>query len=1583
MTGYLRFPHIHNDLICFVAEDDVWLAPAGGGRAWRLSADSADVSHPRFSPDGSRVAWTGRRDGPHEVYVADADGGPGRRLSYWGSRTTRVCGWTPGGEILATTAAGTGFGEHTWAYAVPADDRPPRRLPFGPVAGIDLRPQRAGLLTGTWGRDPAFWKRYRGGTAGRLWLGIPPAAGQEQDADPDGPPPGPGQFRFTRIAAHLRSQLACPMLVGERIAFLSDHEGTGNVYSCALDGSDLRRHTDHDGFYARNAATDGRRIVYQCAGEIWLLDDLSAGAPHRVEVLLSSAAAGRAPRLISAQDHLGSLSADDSGLASAVEVRGTVHWLTHRDGPARALSVVAGTRARLPRVLGRTGEVAWVTDAEGADALEVAPATPDDGDDPRPRRLAAGALGWVSEIAAAPDGRAVAVASRDGHLRVVDIASGEVTDVTAAPKGPVTGLAWSRDSAWLAWSEPVSPQLRQIRMARAGRATGQAAAAPEVVDVTDGRFVDTDPAFTADGLYLAFLSRRSFDPVYDAHFFDLSFPFGSRPYLIPLAAATPSPFAPTRHGRGPAQSGQAGEQAGQAPHDADAAGGTGDAARGGERAEPAPVIVDPEGLAARVERVPVPEARYASLRAVQGGLAWLREPLAGTLGEGGADPLGDDQPRAALERFDLARRKVEELAEEVDWFEVSGDGSRLVTSDHGKLRVLPADRKRNPDNPEDEIEVDKSRARFLADPAALWANAYAEAGRMMRQDFWVEDMADVDWQAVLDGYRPLLDRVRAPSEFADVLWEIFGELGTSHAYVLPPGEQIGAESPSSGPGVGLLGADLEPGEDGAWRVARIVPGESSDPRARSPLATPGAQVDVGDLLVAVDGQPLDPACGPGRLLVGAAGKPVELTTRRDGRLRRSVVVALKDEQRLRYLDWVARTRQRVRAASDGRLGYLHVPDMVGQGWADFHRDLRTEMTRDGLIVDVRCNHGGHTSQLVVEKLARRIIGWDVPRNQEPESYPGDAPRGPVVALADEFAGSDGDIVTAAIRSLGLGPVVGTRTWGGVIGIDVPLHELVDGTSMSVPKYAFWFSDYGWGVENYGVDPDVEVIVSPEDWAAGRDPQLEEAIRIALARLAERPAAVPPDRSGRPSKRRPPLPGRSALLAGQVGRAAAEHVLLDLSGGGFRQLRDERHPVRGLKVGQPVPREGDQLVRRGGRAVAQHHERMRRLAPLLMRQPDDRHLLDSRMAQQHALDLDRGDVLAAADDHVLDPVPDLHITIRVHHGRVAAVEPAVAHHLRGRLGVAVVTLHHDVPPDDYLAEGLPVGRDLLPLGIHHPQLSRGEQLHALPCFDDRAVGRAQRLVLGQRRADGDERGRLRQPVDVGHLPAELALQPLDRGRRRGRPGGHHAHPGRDLAAHRGGRAGQRDQHRRRRAQPGHSLLADQPEHLGRVHLRQADVGARGRRHGPGVGPAIGMEHGQRPQVPLADADRQVQQRSDDVERGVAVRDHHALGPRRGTAGVVDREQVPLLDIGPGEGRVRGGDRGLVVDPPLMAAAVQRDEVTDAGQVAADGVDHVQVAGASADHAGAGVVQDEAVVVGGQPVVDRHQDRAERRHRVERL
>jgi tricorn protease len=622
-----------------------------------------------------------------------------------------------------------------------------------------------------------------------------------------------------------------------------------------------------------------------------------------------------------------------------------------------------------------------------------------------------------------------------------------------------------------------------------------------VADVTDGRFSDTEPVFTRDGKYLVFLSRRSFDPVYDAHFLDLSFPYGCRPYLATLAAATPSPFAPLPEGR------PAGAEAG--------AGGAG-AEAGQDR--PA-VAVDIDGLAGRVVAVPVPESLYSSLAAATGGLVWLRNQVTGVLGEGAADP-DDDPPRPALERFDLAQRTCSELAGAVDWFRVSGDGSRLVVRDRGELRVVSAERKEGGDGQE-PVEVDLSRARFPADPAARRRHALDEAGRLMRHDFWVADMAEVDWDGVLDTYRSLLPGIRTNDDFADLLWEVFGELGTSHAYVIP---SPGTRQPASPP-VAYLGADLTQAADGSWQVARVLPGESSDPRARSPLSAPGAAVSAGASVLKVDGQAVDPASGPAPLLMGAARKPVELTvTDSGGQPRRVAVIPLASDRRLRYQDWVARTRQRVRELSAERAGYLHVPDMMGEGWAHFHRDLRGEMARDILILDVRQNRGGHISQLVVEKLARRIFGWFLPRGLRPGTHPQDAPRGPVVALTDEFAGSDGDLITAAMRILRLGPVVGTRTWGGVIGIDDP-HRLIDGTQVTVPRYAYWLDGYGWTVENYGVDPDVEVVISPADWAAGRDPQLETAVSMALEALQSRPAARPPDLESRPSRRRPPLAPR--------------------------------------------------------------------------------------------------------------------------------------------------------------------------------------------------------------------------------------------------------------------------------------------------------------------------------------------------------------------------------------------------------------------------------------------------------------------------
>nr|WP_202528465.1 S41 family peptidase [Streptomyces sp. SID486] len=1101
----MRLPHLNGDLLCFVAEDDLWLARLDApDRAWRLTADRTKSGHPRFSPDGRRIAYTTWRSLVPEIHLVDVDaGGPSRQLTYWGSPDTQVCGWTPEGDILAVASHGQPFSYFTWAYKVPVEGDPDGRLPWGPVTDIQVADldgrHKTLLLTGTPPHEPASWKRYRGGATGRLWL------------------------HGERLLPDIGGHLACPMFVDGRIAFLSDHEGVGNLYSCAHDGTDLRRHSDHDAFYARHASSDGERVVYQCAGDLWLVDDFSPdGEPRRLDIRLSGPRTGRRPYQVPAAQNVDGISVDETGRASAVVVRGSLYWLTHRDGPARTITDTPGVRVRLPEMLG-SGQVAYVTDAEGADAVEIAQLPRATGDR-APRRLASGALGRVQEMVCDPLGERLAVASHDGRLLLIDVTGGDrgeeaenegeerpegeqpeaaavsgggagtVSELIRSANGPVRDLAFSPDGSWLTWSHPgIGRSLRQIKLARIKDRL--------IVDVTNGRFEDENPVFTRDGRYLAFLSWRGFDPVYDVHTGDLSFPLGCRPYLVPLSSATPSPFALNPEGR-------------------PAAGGL-DPMEDEETGEAGTVTVEVEGLANRVTPFPVVASKYSALYPVAGGgLVWLRWPISGALGETFVNPA-DISGRPTLEYFNISKAKKSELVDHLDWFAVSGDGSRLVVVDEGDLRAVPSSEAGDGDT---TVWIDLRRILHEVDPPAEWRQAYDEAGRLIRAYFWDPGMCGIDWDAVLDQYRPLLQRVASPDEFADLLREVLGELGTSHAYVT-------AARRNEGPAhyqrwQGLLGANLVR-RDGHWAVRRILPGDSSDSKARSPLA--GTGIREGAVLTHVDGRPVDPVTGPYPLLAGSGGTTVELTFTSaegdSGRARRVAVVPLVDERPLRYQDWVAKRRQVVRELSDGRCGYLHIPDMGGSGWAQFNRDLRMEVSRPALIVDVRGNAGGHISELVIEKLARTILGWDLTRDAQPVSYTSNAPRGPVVALADEATSSDGDMITAAFKLLGLGPVVGQRTWGGVVGM-TGRHRLGDGTVITVPMNAAWFDAYGWSVENHGVAPDLEALRTPLDWAEGRYPGLDDAVRLALELLESDPAAVPPDLSDVPNRARPKLPPRT-------------------------------------------------------------------------------------------------------------------------------------------------------------------------------------------------------------------------------------------------------------------------------------------------------------------------------------------------------------------------------------------------------------------------------------------------------------------------
>jgi tricorn protease len=1064
-SSYLRYPHIARDLVTFTAEDDVWLASlseaadGSGTQARRLTADRVPVRHPRLNPSATHVAWNSPRDGtrslswgaPREAYAVPVDGGPVSRLTYWGDQFATVRGWVSDNEVLVLSRTGQHATMKTWAFAVPLSG-PARRLGYGPAGDVAVRDGAVlvGSALNNQPAEPAHWKRYRGGAGGKIWY------------SPDG-------SHYTRIFADVGDNLVNPMFVGPRVVFLSDHEGTGALYSAFADGTDLRRHTELGQYYARNATTDGQRVVYQRAGEIWLLESLDA-EPVRLGIRLSGDRSGRAPYPVSAKSQLGSFTLDTTGGVLAAEVRGTVHWLPDRDEAARALLAEPGVRGRLPVIIPGRDAVACASDSGGEDGLDVIPA-----DGSATRRIGHGEFGRILELAVAPDGRTAAVACTDGRLLTVAL-EGEpvVTEIARSTIEWVTGLAFSPDSALLAWSQPWRPDpggASQIRLARLADGT--------VTDVTPPRFADSSPAFTLDGKYLAFLSDRAFDPVSDAHQVDLGFLPGVRPYLVTLLATTPSPFAPVFNGHPIEPEGH-----GETP-----------ATESTDTVPPA-IVLDVAGLEMRIVPFPVAAGRYDKLRAVRDGVVWLELPRAGDLGETmiGA---GEQHP-TRLVRYDLARRKRSVEVEALNDYAVSGDGTRLAYQTGESLEIKQAD---EPDGK--PVSVDLDRIRVVVEPPAEWTQMYHEAWRLMRDNFWRADMGGVDWAAAGDRYRLLLDRIGSADDMHDVLRELQGEPRTSHTGIHTPGS--GGDPALA---QGLLGADIERAEDGTWRIARILPGESSVIAARSPLAAPGVAAAPGDIVVAVDGLPVDPNLGPNALLVGKADEPVELALRRGGADRRAVVVPLASEHATRYYDMVARQRTAVREASGGRLGYLHISGTNAQGWADLHRDLYTEFRQDGLIADLREAQGGSFSQLVAEKLARHIIGWYVSRHEEePQGYPFEAPRGPIVAITDEYAMSGGDVVIQALKSYGIA-TVGTRTWGGVIGCY--FNQLLDGTWVTQPASALWFPGVGWGVENHGADPDVEVAIAPHDWATGRDPQLDTAVRLALQALEQRtPPATPP------------------------------------------------------------------------------------------------------------------------------------------------------------------------------------------------------------------------------------------------------------------------------------------------------------------------------------------------------------------------------------------------------------------------------------------------------------------------------------------
>ncbi len=1078
-------------------------------------------------------------------------GGEARRLTYLDASQCLILDWRADGSILFGSNAGEPFYPRVWLYAV-HPDRPTHieRLPVGQARALATGP-RGGMVIGRNTGDPARWKRYRGGSAGRLWIQRRTGSDWSELLPLDG-------------------NLASPMwLQNNRIYFVSDHEGIGNIYSCTPGGRQLRRHTDHEDFYVRNARSDGTRIVYQAGADLHVFD-ATRNQRKRVEIEWHAPGVQRHRKFSTANAHWDGFDIGAKGQHVVITSRGQMFGMSPFEGPVArygetATNTGAAVRHRLPIWIGDNDDVVLaIADGEGEERFIAyardprIPLTPEAAQHvvKANKGLAGLDIGRVTEVRANPIGKKsqLAFTNHRHELNVLTFHEDDHVTIKLIERGlarPIEGFDWAPDGEWLAYGASLSQQRSCIKLWQATSGV--------VHQITEPVLRDSMPSFDPAGKFLFFISHRIFQPVADNLRFDMGFPLGMVPCLIPLGRDTPSPF-----GTPPIEVVKADDKDDKSTHplrndddepDTDDTPGTGEHeepptdAGPGDHAKPAaqdqkndekkpdkkgqkqsPVRIDLENIQHRVVPFPVAESIYGRIMASKDGRTVFytsRWPIS----QGGD---GESSRGYTLDSYDLEDRKEDSLLHGVTDFDMSRDHSMIAVRSSNWLRVFRAgDKPDDSGTPRKRGWIDFDRVKISIDPVAEWRQMFREAWRLQRDNFWTADLSGVDWQAVHDRYLPLVERVSTRREFSDLMWEMQGELGTSHAY-----EYGGDHRWSPHFTVGRLGADFAWDKiAGAWRITDIVSGDIGRSGHHSPLLNPGANVNTGDFLLAVNGTALTETLSPSMALVNHAGADVSLlirsglTSEASGtaapadptapvepestkavapspQLKVVTVKPLHSDTHARYHTWVTSNRAKVHEATGGACGYVHVPDMQSAGYAEFFRGFLAEVERNALIIDVRYNTGGNISQLLLEILSRKRLGYDVSRwSQIPESYPAYTIAGPMAVLINEHSSSDGDMFPHAFKQLKLGDVIGTRTWGGVIGI-WPRHPLVDGTTTTQPEMAAWFSDVGWRVENLGAEPTISQDITPDQWVAGIDAQLDRGITEIKRRLQRKPVRVP-------------------------------------------------------------------------------------------------------------------------------------------------------------------------------------------------------------------------------------------------------------------------------------------------------------------------------------------------------------------------------------------------------------------------------------------------------------------------------------------
>jgi tricorn protease len=1153
--GYYRYATIHDDKIVFVCEDDLWEVNVGGGAAKRLSSGRSEFSMPRFSPDGTMIALLAREEGHPEVFVMPSSGGTPTRLTFLGSDVLNIAGWSNDSRhVRFASDARSAFFREGDAYSISVDGGEPKQNRWGQVVSFMIGDDGT-IVLGRNSSDPARWKRYRGGTAGELWID----------------PKGKGKFQQL---IRLKGNPVWPMLIGSRVYFLCDHEGMGNLYSCRHDGKDLQQHTHHKQYYVRFPSTDGKRIVYTAGADIYVFDP-KTGKDQRIDAIVPASTHQLQRKFSDGREYLQHFSPHPDGHSIGIIARGQPISMGNWEGPPTQHGQGSRVRYRMMEWMPDGKRFVVVNDRDGFERVEIHYA---DQSKP-PEFISSTDFGRAINLRVAPTGEKIGISNHRHELLTLDIAKKKIKVVDRSPAERISEFDFSPDGRFIAYSFAKHTQSFIIRIADLEKGSTH--------DVTREVRYDTSPAFDPDGKYLYFLGAREFYPVFDMVRFDYGFPKAMKPYLVTLRKDIPSPFvlepraivskkkraAPAAEPGGNEKNGSDSSKAGSGKADSTksspgktSAGKTSnagakvgttrdtqslkkiykdaltkaykeilktvevgekpksDTADGASTASK--MQIDFDGIGDRILGFPVSEGRYGQIIGAENRALFTVHPVEGI--KPNHSWYSDDHSSGSLMAYDFEENRAGTLQKDVGTIALAFDNQTLFYRSHRRIRAVDALEKLGAEGREPSPAsgqgrksgvLDLSRAQVQVTPQDEWRQMYEESWRLQREQFWDEQMSGIDWQLVHDRYEKLLPRIRTRSEVSDLIWEMQGELGTSHAY-----EMGGDHRRNPNYHIGFLGCDIsyDKAKKG-YRVDRILNGDSWNELASSPLSRPGLNIKAGDVILAVNGISVDQKTSIYELLVNQSNKEVRLKILSDKKERTIVVTTLWSERELRYRDWVENNRRIVHEKTGGQIGYIHIPDMGPWGFAEFHRGYLSEVNREGLIIDVRYNRGGHVSPLLLEKLLRKRVGYDVSRWGPPQPYPPESVKGPMVAITNQFAGSDGDIFSHCFKLYKLGPLVGKRTWGGVIGI-WPRHRLVDGTITTQPEFSFWFVDAGFGVENHGTDPDYEVDIAPHEYIKGLDPQMEKALNLVRQQLKDKPVSLP-DFSVKPNL---PLPEQLLL-----------------------------------------------------------------------------------------------------------------------------------------------------------------------------------------------------------------------------------------------------------------------------------------------------------------------------------------------------------------------------------------------------------------------------------------------------------------------